>query len=152
MKFIVLSDSHGIPSNITEALKLHPDAEALLFLGDGLNDLKCVTSLPVIAVRGNCDSFLSKEPTLQTLTADGVRICLIHGHEQGVKGSDSALYSLGESYDLILHGHTHVFRDDRITVDGRTVGICNPGAARMGRYGILYTKDGNFLFSGGNLR
>lgn len=151
MKFLVFSDSHGKSSNLKYILSLHPDADAVLFLGDGLTDLKCVTSLPVIAVSGNCDSFLSKEPALQSLTADGVRICLIHGHEQGVKGSDAALYSLGESYDLILHGHTHVFRDDRITVNGRTVGVCNPGSARMGRFGILYTESGNFLFSGGKI-
>jgi len=151
MKFLVLSDSHGLWCNIERALQLHPDADGLLFLGDGLNDLKNIHSLPVIAVRGNCDSFISKEPTLQSIAADGVRICLIHGHEQRLKGSDGALYSLAKEYDLILHGHTHVYRDDRITVDGRTVGICNPGAAKMGRFGILYTENGKFLFSGGRI-
>ncbi len=151
MKFLVFSDSHGLSSNLKHIVGLHPDAEAILFLGDGLNDLKVITALPVIAVRGNCDSFLSKEPTLQSITADGVRICLIHGHEQRLKDSDSALYSLAKEYDLILHGHTHTFRDDRITVEGRTVGVCNPGAAMMGRFGILYTEDGKYLFSGGKI-
>lgn len=151
MKFLVFSDSHGISVNLLRMLSLHPDADALLFLGDGLRDLRSINSLPVIAVRGNCDSFLSKEPTLQSLTADGVRICLIHGHEQGVKDSDGALFSLAKEYDIILHGHTHVFRDDRITVEGRTVALCNPGAAMTGSFGILYTEDGKYLFSGGKI-
>ena len=151
MKFLVFSDSHGKRYNLQHIVSLHPDADAVLFLGDGLQDIEGITSLPVIAVRGNCDSFLSKEPTLQSITADGVRICLIHGHEQGLKGAGGALYSLGKSYDLILHGHTHVFRDDRITVDGRTVGVCNPGCAKMGNFGILYTENGNYLFSGGKI-
>lgn len=151
MKFLVFSDSHGMSSNMLHVLSLHPDADAVLFLGDGLNDLRNINSLPVIAVRGNCDSFFSKEPTLQSLTADGMRICLIHGHEQRVKDSDGALYSLAKEYDIILHGHTHVFRDDRITTDGRTVALCNPGAAMTGRFGILYTENGNYLFSGGKI-
>lgn len=151
MKFLVLSDSHGLWRNIERALQLHPDSDALLFLGDGLNDLKNIHSLPVIAVRGNCDSFLSKEPALQTLSADGVRLCLIHGNEQRLKDSDAALYSLGRDYDLILHGHTHSFRDGCITVDGRRVGVCNPGSVRSGSFGILYTENGKYIFSGGTL-
>ena len=151
MKFLVFSDSHGMCSNLTHIAGLHPDADAIIFLGDGLRDLREIHSLPVIAVRGNCDPFTSPEPTLRSFTANGVRVCLIHGHEQKVKDTDAVLYSLGKSYDLILHGHTHVHRNDTINVDGRTVGICNPGYAGLGRYGILVTEDGKYTFTGARI-
>ena len=60
MRILVLSDSHGMPSRILDAVEAHPEAEALIFLGDGERDLDTVESyyhsLPnVIKVAGNCD-------------------------------------------------------------------------------------------------
>ncbi len=36
MKCLVFSDSHGNVSYMKKALRLHPDAEVVFFLGDGL--------------------------------------------------------------------------------------------------------------------
>ena len=38
MKCLILSDSHGNTSYLSRALSLHPDAEVVFFLGDGLSD------------------------------------------------------------------------------------------------------------------
>ena len=38
MKILVFSDSHGRDQYMLKALKTHPDAEAAIFLGDGLAD------------------------------------------------------------------------------------------------------------------
>ena len=63
MKILVFSDSHGSPSYIRTALRQHGgQADALLFLGDGVLDAVTVFSeYPDIlsyTVRGNCDSAL----------------------------------------------------------------------------------------------
>ena len=44
MKCIVFSDSHRNTRNMREALRIHPDAEIVFFLGDGLSDADLVAS------------------------------------------------------------------------------------------------------------
>ena len=39
MTLLVISDTHGREDRIRELLRLHREAEAVLFLGDGLRDL-----------------------------------------------------------------------------------------------------------------
>ena len=39
MKCLVFSDSHGSPYFIQKAISLHPDADVIFFLGDGLDDI-----------------------------------------------------------------------------------------------------------------
>ena len=66
MKFIVISDSHGRYERIGTVMDMHRDADALIFLGDGIADLDRADAysrgMTVFAVRGNCDgqSFLQK--------------------------------------------------------------------------------------------
>ena len=38
MKCLCFSDSHGNSLGIRRALNMHPDAEVVFFLGDGLSD------------------------------------------------------------------------------------------------------------------
>ena len=40
MKLLVFSDSHGMPLYMRETLEKHRDVDAVIFLGDGQNDLK----------------------------------------------------------------------------------------------------------------
>ena len=89
MRILVLSDSHGMPSRILDAVEAHPEAEALIFLGDGERDLDTVESyyhsLPnVIKVAGNCD-FSSSLPLLRVVTLGGKKIYCTHGHAEHVK-------------------------------------------------------------------
>jgi predicted phosphodiesterase len=42
MKCLVFSDSHGSSYGMLKALALHPDAEVVFFLGDGLSDADSV--------------------------------------------------------------------------------------------------------------
>ena len=69
MRILVISDSHGMPSRILDAVEAHPEAEALIFLGDGESDIEMLESycrsLPsMIRVAGNCD-FSSKLPLMR---------------------------------------------------------------------------------------
>ena len=82
MKFIVFSDSHGDVDHMIRAVRLENPA-LCFFLGDGEYDLtrlqRRFPSLPVNAVRGNCD-LRSTLPRALTCAAGGVRIVATHGH------------------------------------------------------------------------
>ena len=120
MDLLILSDSHGHPEAVEEAVRrTHPDA--LLFAGDGLRDLARADlplGLPVYAVAGNCDvcllplvigeEILDPEEEL-LLTLDGVRILLCHGHTLGVKhGLGGAIaHAAARHADVLVFGHTH---------------------------------------------
>ena len=60
MKLLVFSDSHGNERAMRRALALHPDAEGVLFLGDGLASASLLPELSgdrfFFGVKGNCDS------------------------------------------------------------------------------------------------
>jgi len=67
-----------------------------------------------------------------TLVLDGKRFAVYHGHEPGFQRAIDGL-----DVDYILHGHTHLPRDD--TVDGRRV--INPGALHRARRKTVATLD-----------
>jgi putative phosphoesterase len=130
MKFIVFSDSHGDVDHMIRAVRLENPA-LCFFLGDGEYDLtrlqRRFPSLPVNAVRGNCD-LRSTLPRALTCAAGGVRIFATHGHLFGVKHDpiyrELCEAALAENADVVLFGHTHQpFRD-------RTMGmeLLNPGS------------------------
>ena len=130
MKFIVFSDSHGDVDHMIRAVRLENPA-LCFFLGDGEYDLtrlqRRFPSLPVNAVRGNCD-LRSTLPRALTCAAGGVRIFVTHGHLYSVKHDpiyrELCEAALAENADVVLFGHTHEpFRD-------RTMGmeLLNPGS------------------------
>ena len=130
MKFIVFSDSHGDVDHMIRSVRLENPA-LCFFLGDGEYDLtrlqRRFPSLPVNAVRGNCD-LRSTLPRALTCAAGGVRIFATHGHLYGVKHDpiyrELCEAALAENADVVLFGHTHEpFRD-------RTMGmeLLNPGS------------------------
>ena len=130
MKFIVFSDSHGDVDHMIRAVRLENPA-LCFFLGDGEYDLtrlqRRFPSLPVNAVRGNCD-LRSTLPRALTCAAGGVRIFATHGHLYSVKHDpiyrELCEAALAENADVVLFGHTHEpFRD-------RTMGmeLLNPGS------------------------
>lgn len=140
MRILVFSDSHGRRRNMEEALFLHPEAEAVIFLGDGERDFRELRELfqgpRFFGVRGNCD-FGSSEQGADLITEAGKRIFFTHGHLFGVK---EGLWQLEEAAgrhraDIALFGHTHIaytaFRDG--------IYYMNPGSIGSGAasYGLL---------------
>lgn len=150
MRILVLSDSHGMPSRILDAVEAHPEAEALIFLGDGERDLDTVESyyhsLPnVIKVAGNCD-FSSSLPLLRVVTLGGKKIYCTHGHAEHVKyGTDELLLrARQEGADIVLYGHTHTgvtCYDDGLYI------IMNPGSIRDGHYGMIDIVPGGIMLN-----
>lgn len=156
MKVLIVSDIHYAETALKEALAANPDAEYVLFLGDGLrcieNESLKYPTVGFISVKGNCDLGYSDVPLSRTLELYGVRIFMCHGHGYSVKSGLSVLTAVArsEGADIALYGHTHrSSRGGFIIGEGKGGILFNPGslgAPRGGEnasYGILeITKDG----------
>ena len=143
MIILVFSDSHGTPLLMLRALKAHPDAGALVHLGDGAAEFRRLSSaggLPAYAVKGNCDWADREAADLKEVLvfeAAGKRIMITHGHTLGVK---SGIFTLiGEAKDrhadIVCYGHTHerfekYFPDESEDENGEKKGlyVFNPGS------------------------
>ena len=124
------------------------EAPALcFFLGDGEKDLAALRqrfpTLPVYAVRGNCDHRSSLPRELRCVVG-GVEIFAAHGHMHNVK-YDPALCELlaaAGNARVALFGHTHRARCEEL--DGHLV--VNPGPAGLAShpcYALLLIEDGS---------
>ena len=95
-----------------EAIQRHRDADAVLFCGDGADDIAQMQRLfpetAFYSVRGNCD-FGCAAPLEQVLDLGGARILMAHGHTLHVKfGLWQAKQAAREKKaNLLLFGHTH---------------------------------------------
>ena len=112
MLIAVISESHGNKTSISKIKKKISNAEVLLFLGDGENDLKEITedfTGEVYAVRGNCD-FEGKYPEERIIEIKGKKIFMCHGHRYGVKYGYNSIYYRGKEVgaDIVLFGHSHL--------------------------------------------
>lgn len=165
MKCLCFSDSHGSPLNIRRALNMHPDAEIVFFLGDGLDDLEPFISdkrRAFLAVRGNCDrsSFLGDVMVKKTdkITIDNRRIVFTHGDLYGAKYGIDGLVELAadSGADLLLFGHTHQPYERYIPTDGGGYYLFNPGSIGGGfgsrpTYGVINITESGILLSHGTL-
>lgn len=143
MKVLVLSDSHGRPEALRQAIEKEKPHK-VLFLGDGFYDVEKIreefSALPIFTVPGNCDYGSFSEPE-QLIELDGVRILMMHGHTRGVKyGGMNAYYAAREmEADVLLYGHTH---QPMVDYDG-TLYTMNPGSIRYtGTYGVVRIENG----------
>ena len=149
MKILVLSDSHNDSIALQTAIRAVPDAQAVFYLGDGLEDWHIVEPglfrLRTAAVRGNCDSFLQREPLYSIVTVEGRRVYLTHGHKEGVKaGLDRLLQRAAqENCELALFGHTH----RPVTGCENGIWYMNPGSARHNSCGVVDIRENGILCS-----
>ena len=146
MKCLVFSDTHGSLATVRRAMSMHPDCEAVFFLGDGIRDLEAIAvtrrDVFFVAVRGNCDTsayFRSEElKKVESITLLGKKIVLTHGDLYGAKGGYGGLIALGRKSecDLVLFGHTHIpteYYDSESSLY-----LFNPGSLRYDRtYGYV---------------
>jgi putative phosphoesterase len=105
MRIAVISDTHDrLPPHVAEAIAA---ADEIWHLGDVTTKalLASVREIgpPVRNVRGNCD-FCADWPETDDLELQGFKIRLIHIPPKRPPAG----------FDLLLHGHTHVPRDEMI--------------------------------------
>lgn len=141
-RILVLSDSHSDTASLRYAIKNEAQAQAVLFLGDGLNDYEEINFPGEIyssAVRGNCDSSFAPYPLFREEIFAGKRIYMSHGHMEHVKYGTTEFEETARLHnaDIALHGHTHIpYTDYR---DGMY--IMNPGSVRENSCGIIDITD-----------
>lgn len=113
-RVFVLADTHNrVPKSVTEMAR---GADEIWHLGDVcteavLDELRAIGA-PVVLVRGNCDSN-SEWPLVIDIVRDGLKFRLQHIPPDHVP----------DDVDVLLHGHTHVPRNER---RGRVL-FLNPG-------------------------
>ncbi|HEX6307471.1 MAG TPA: metallophosphoesterase family protein [Longimicrobiales bacterium] len=134
MRVGLISDTHNHLR--ADVFRVFAGVDLILHAGDvGSRDI--ITELeaiaPVHAVVGNTDS-RALRPRVQDeldLELEGNRVVVVHGH---VLGSPTArlLHAAWPEADVIVYGHTHRQRIDRI---GDCL-IVNPGAAGPARFDL----------------
>lgn len=171
MKLLVVSDIHGRHDRLSVLLDMHKNADALIFLGDGLRDLERADAysrgMSVISVKGNCDgtSFLGNDaPTEQLQTIGGYKMLMLHGHTRGVKsGMERAILAAVQSEaDILLFGHTHIPMEKYIPESQgegilslpKPLRIFNPGSLGAsgdgrGHFGLIEIRGKDILMSHG---
>ncbi|MBA3960461.1 MAG: metallophosphoesterase family protein [Chthoniobacterales bacterium] len=146
MRIFVLADTHNrLPPNLET---LAQGADEIWHLGDVCApplrlQIESI-GLPVTIVRGNCDSNF-EWPLVVDLKRNGVRFRLVH-----IPPSRAP-----EGIDVLLHGHTHVPRNER--KDG--VLFLNPGCVTRPNRGappsmatLEIAADGNLAWTLTRLR
>ncbi len=177
MKLLVVSDIHGRYERLIDLMELHADADALVFLGDGVRDLYRAGAnlypFTIYAVKGNCDvssvfvSDGSKDaPSELTFTLDGFRFYAIHGHTKAVKSSltNAICAAVEKGADVLLYGHTHIPCEMYLPAqtpakDGlldKPLYVFNPGSLGesgdgKAHFGLIEIRNGSILFSHGTL-
>ncbi|MBQ8414754.1 MAG: YfcE family phosphodiesterase [Clostridia bacterium] len=163
MKCLCFSDSHGSSYGMKRALSMHPDAEVVFFLGDGLCDFDELIydrSRMWIAVRGNWDvnGILGDSMVKKTdsITLMGHRIFLTHGDMYGVKYGLDGITKLAvdQNADVVLFGHTHKMLEKYIPTEEGGFYLFNPGSIGGGfgikpSYGVINITDSGILLSHG---
>ena len=114
LRIFVLADTHDkVPANLES---LAAGADEIWHLGDvcAPSVLQMIETFgpPVTIVRVNCDSN-SDWPLTRDLNRNGIRFRLVH-----IPPDDTP-----ENVDVVLHGHTHVPRNEIL----RGVRFLNPG-------------------------
>ena len=142
MKILVLSDSHRHRHALESILFDHQNADEIVFLGDGLNDLEeCqyvisgFSSRTLRAVTGNCDIGSFFTPLSLVFEVEGHRFLCTHGHCQYVKQDFHRLISEAQEKNcgIALFGHTHC---PTLTIHNG-ITLFNPGSVAEGSYGLI---------------
>lgn len=131
MRFLVVSDSHGLTEELSIIFNRHEqEIEDAFHCGDSQLALVDEHLLPYRTVRGNCD--FGGDLPLERVeeTAQG-KILIVHGHHHDVKYDLSHLrnraFEVGAK--VVLFGHSHVA--GAVIEDG--ILYVNPGSIRMPR-------------------
>jgi len=135
----ILSDSHGQVERTRRAIALLQGAGATEFVHCGDVEIEPVVDLfaglSAHLTWGNCDpaGALGRyaasigedaQHPLGEITVDGRRLAFTHGDSE--RAIERALEA---APDYLLHGHTHLRRDDRV----QGVRVVNPGALHRAR-------------------
>lgn len=130
-KVLIVSDSHGLQSELEEIKKRHEhEVELMIHCGDSelSGSDKAIKKFAV--VRGNCDFGNDFENEIVEEVA-GLRIFATHGHLFSVKSSLMNLLYRAEEIEaqIVCFGHSHVLGAEMV----KDILFINPGSLRLPR-------------------
>lgn len=133
MKILIVSDTHGINSNLREVIKKVKSIDLLIHLGDFESETDSIESLvrcPVEMVCGNNDFSCDLEYE-KIINIKNYKILLTHGHRHGVHYDLKKLRDVAKIYnaDIVMYGHTH--RPQIEEIGG--IWAVNPGSISLPR-------------------
>ncbi len=151
-KVLIISDTHGNTNSVYDIIEKESDANALIFLGDGIGDINnaelLYPNLKFYKVDGNCD-FVRTGLYKAVCVFEGVKVLITHGHNYHVKYHLSEIIKEAkmQNTDIAMFGHTHCpFCEVK-----NDITLFNPGAVEGNRqgpkgrgYGILYAENNKF--------
>ena len=142
MKILVFSDSHGrlekMTAEITKFITKAGTLDYIIHLGDLVRDAQYLQEkfpdIPVLYVYGNGDFSHRRRDYEKEFEIGGKRFFIMHGHTINAYNEESLanLANRGK-YDMILHGHTHIPKED-YHIETKTQIIC-PGSISSDRSG-----------------
>ena len=153
MRIIVMSDSHMYYPAIQEIMKLQPDADLYIHLGDGENECRNLKNdypdKNFCFFKGNCDKDSSLNDFLVIPLDYGHRIFAAHGHQYDVKYTTSKMFLNAKinQCDIALFGNTHM----RYCGYEEGIHIMNPGSCIIPRdgqppsFGIIETTESGIM-------
>ncbi len=147
MRLVVFSDSHGDVASLKMAIEKECSADAVIFLGDGLNDFTFCKALLrdkiTVAVKGNCDSYFLDFPKSETVRLGGKTVYCTHGDLEKIKFGTEMLKGKAEAsgFDIVLFGHTHKAVYEYVN----GIHYLNPGSVRENSYGIIDIEDNGIM-------
>lgn len=137
MRILVASDTHGKVLPLKKAIEQEKEAQTIIFLGDGANDVyklsKDFKDKKFIILRGNNDIGSFLETYIGNFNQIGV--FATHGHRYFVKSGIETLKKQAKlnGAKLCLYGHTH--KADISYEDG--VYFVNPGSFYASKTGFF---------------
>lgn len=148
MKLLVISDSHGSTVFLEQALKRERNADIIVHLGDGADDLDTMREYTgaklTYQCNGNMDLYRCNYTERCIFPVGGVTVFACHGHRYDVKSGLYRLYLAAKEQNarICLFGHTHSqFAEDR---DGLL--LLNPGSIRKGDFAVISVDNGNISY------
>lgn len=132
MKMMLISDNHGRWKQVYNIVKeVRPTVDYIFHLGD--SEFEHDDSIWEIidgVVQGNMDS-THHYPMEQIIETPEGKVCLVHGHHQGVNRSNSAVIDLAKERGakFVFHGHTHQLKSEMVD----DILLVNPGSLNNSR-------------------
>lgn len=150
-KILVVSDSHGLTSELVQLKEKHQDeVDVMLHCGDSELQANDPVLEGFIVVRGNCDF---EEQFLEDIvqSVGNKKVMITHGHRYQVKSSLLSLsYRAAElKANIVCFGHSHILGAEILN----GILFLNPGSIRLPRlrkektYCILELLDDKIILN-----
>lgn len=145
-KILILSDSHGLTSEITKIKERHKEINHIIHCGDSELEVDHPVLKNVINVKGNCD-YDAELKYIQQIDINKLNFYVTHGHLYNVGMDLQELYqdAKNNGAQIVCYGHTHIAGAQKI---GEIIFV-NPGSIRSPRqrkektYAIMDWENGN---------